>query len=70
MKVRFLVALLVAAVVSTGVSAQQDRPTCVRAVAAGHKAPVIYSNFFSGRLSEAQPEADDLRDFWGVFQIG
>jgi len=52
--------LAAAAVLPTGALAQQDRPTYVRALAAGYKASFVCSNLFNGGLSEAQTEADDL----------
>lgn len=48
-------------VLSADARAQQDRPTYVRALAAGYKASFVCSNLFNGGLSEEQTAADDLK---------
>lgn len=62
MKIRPVrLAALAAVLMSTGATAQEDRPPYVRALAAGYKASFVCSNLFNGGLSEAQTAADDLR---------
>ncbi len=61
MKSKYLITMLVAALLPASAMAQQDRPAYLRALAAGYKASFVCSNLFNGGLSEAQTEADDLK---------
>lgn len=58
----FVLAAAVTALLPSVATGQEDRPAYVRALAAGYKAAFLCSNLFNGGLSEAQTEADELRD--------
>jgi CubicO group peptidase (beta-lactamase class C family) len=58
---RHIVAGALAALLASGVAAQEDRPAYVRALAAGYKAAFTCSNLFNGGITPEQTAADDLR---------